>query len=572
MIGPTLRMTTTLAAITVLLGCSDEWIDTRLGLDDDRDVIPIQPLDMSGGPLLPATTEDDASAPDSIPSLLADGSAEVVSLGLDEFRESLIRNNLALNVARFDPTLASTRVLAEQSRLDSTLAANVLAAREMEDASANNLPIYALESNYLDAGAGLAIPLATGGEVYFEGDLYRYETTYLDGGSNVSPDSIAFPSNLNAAVTIPLLQGAGYDATLGPIAVAAYDERLAVLDLRVLLSRLLASSETVYWQLARSWRAVELQQRTLDEARRLVTDVEKLAAAGIVPAVQRYRADLTVNQRQAELLDADLTLRRDMRSVKIIMNRDDVPLDRHVVVKPQASLTLTAYTFDRAGLATMAFDNRTELVQAEYELRKDERRIRMARNALLPELDVRGSVGLLGIGTSSSSAIDSMFTGEFPPAWKIGLHLRMSLENRLATAGYQAAVIGRLQTLAKRREVRMMVAQEVYDAIDRLEIGWAQVVATRKAESDARRNLEAQRRLLQAGTTTVYEVSLAITDLGNAGIEVIDAETAYQVALIELAEATGTTLGRQAIEVLPHPLERIDAAAQRSPRAVPADV
>lgn len=119
MIGPTLRMTTTLAAITVLLGCSDEWIDTRLGLDDDRDVIPIQPLDMSGGPLLPATTEDDASAPDSIPSLLADGSAEVVSLGLDEFRESLIRNNLALDVARFDPTLASTRVLAEQSRLDS---------------------------------------------------------------------------------------------------------------------------------------------------------------------------------------------------------------------------------------------------------------------------------------------------------------------------------------------------------------------------------------------------------------------------------------------------------------------
>jgi outer membrane protein TolC len=148
----------------------------------------------------------------------------------------------------------------------------------------------------------------------------------------------------------------------------------------------------------------------------------------------------------------------------------------------------------------------------------------------------------------------------------------MPLENRLATAEYQAAVIGRLQTLAERREVRMMVAQEVYDAIDRLEIGWARVVATRKAETDAQRNLEAQRRLLQAGNTTVYEVSLAITDLGNAGIEVIDAETAYQVALIELAEATGTTLGRQAIEVLPHPLERIDAAAQRSPRAVPADV
>jgi outer membrane protein len=563
MIRHTLGTMTTVTVITSFLGCSDKWIDSRLGLDHDEDVIPIRPLDMAGGSMLPVSPESETSVSDSIPSLLSAGSAEVVLLGLDEFRESLIRNNLALNVARFDPTLASTRVLAEQSRLDSTLAANVLAAREMEDASANNLPIYALESNYRDAGVGLAIPLATGGEVWLEGDLYRYETAYLDGGSNVSPDSIAFPSNLNAAVTLPLLRGAGYDATLGPIAVAAYDERLAVLDLRVLLSRLLASSETVYWQLARSWRAVELQQRTVDEARRLVTDVEKLAAAGIVPAVQRYRAELTVNQRQAELLDADLLLRQDMRSVKIIMNRDDVPLDQHVVVKPQAPLTLTAYTFDRAGLATMAFDNRTELVQAEYELRKDEQRIRMARNALLPELDVRGSVGLLGIGTSSSGAIDSLLDGEFPAAWKIGLHLRMPLENRLATAEYQAAVIGRLQTLAKRREVMMMVAQEVYDAIDRLEIGWALVVATRKAASDAQRNLEAQRRLLQAGTTTVYEVSLAITDLGNAGLEVIDAETGYQVALIELAEATGTTLGRQAVEVLPHPIGNMDDAAER---------
>ncbi|MGA1392517.1 MAG: TolC family protein [Phycisphaerales bacterium] len=563
MIRPALGTMTTFTVITSLLGCSDKWIDSRLGLDHDEDVIPIRPLDMTGGSMVPVSPESETSVSDSIPSLLSAGSAEVVLLGLDEFRESLIRNNLALNVARFDPTLASTRVLAEQSRLDTTLAANVLAAREMEDASANNLPIYALESNYRDAGVGLAIPLATGGEVWLEGDLYRYETAYLDGGSNVSPDSIAFPSNLNAAVTLPLLRGAGYDATLGPIAVAAYDERLAVLDLRVLLSRLLASSETVYWQLARSWRAVELQQRTLDEARSLVTDVEKLAAAGVVPAAQRYRAELTVNQRQAELLDADLILRRDMRSVKIIMNRDDVPLDQHVVVKPQAPLTLTAYTFDRAGLATMAFVNRTELVQAEYELRKDEQRIRMARNALLPELDVRGSVGLLGIGTSASGAIDSLLDGEFPPAWKIGLHLRMPLENRLATAEYQAAVIGRLQTLAKRREVMMMVAQEVYDAIDRLEIGWALVVATRKAASDAQRNLEAQRRLLQAGTTTVYEVSLAITDLGNAGLEVIDAETGYQVALIELAEATGTTLGRQAVEVLPHPIGNMDDAAER---------
>lgn len=543
------------SCLTLLTGCGREWIDTQDGLGEDARTEAIRPLDMAGPAVTPAPDRADPDLPTPLPPLLSDGTSGVVSLGLDGYRETLLRNNLELDVARFDPTLAATRVLAEQSRLDLTFAANALAAREIEDASENNLPVYALESDYLDAAAGLAIPLATGGEIWLEGDLYRYRTAYLDGRSSIEPSGTAFPSNLNAALTLPLLRGAGYDATVGPIVVAAYDERLSILDLRVLLSRLLASSETVYWQLVRSWRAVELQSRTVDEARTLVTDIERLAAAGIVPAAQRYRADLTVNQREAELLDADLELRRDMRSVKIIMNRDDVPLDGSVVVKPTAEPSLTAYAFDRAALATIAFENRAELIQAEYELRKDDLRIRMARNALLPALDVRGSMGLLGIGTSPSGSIESLMDGEFPPGWKIGLHLSMPIENRLATAEYQAAVIGRLQTLAEQREIRMMVVQEVYDAVDGLEIGWARVIATRNAETDARRNLDAQRRLLQHGGTTVYEVSVAISDLGDAGIETIDAETAYQVALIRLAEATGTTLGRQSVEVLPHPVD-----------------
>ena len=540
-----------------LAGCSQEWIDAQPGLGEDARPETIQPLDMLGPAMHDAPDREDSSTPTPVPvpRMLADGASSVVSLGLDGFREALLRNNLELDVARFDPAIAATRVLAEQGRLDMTLAANALASREIEDASANNLPIYALESDYLDAAAGLAIPLATGGEVWLEGDLYRYQTEYLEGRTSIDPSETAFPSNLNAAMTLPLLRGAGYDATLGPIVVAAYDERLSELDLRVLLSRLLASSETVYWQLVRSWRAVELQSRTVEQARTLVADLEWLAAAGVVAAAQRYRADLTVNQREADLLDADLDLRRDMRSVKIIMNRDDVPLDPDVVVKPTAEPSLTAYTFDRAALAAIAFENRAELVQAAYELRKDDVRIRMARNALLPALDARGSVGLLGIGTSPANSIESLMDGEFPAGWKIGLHLNMPIENRLATAEYQAAVIGRLQTLAEQREVRMMVVQEVYDAVDRLELGWARVIATRNAEADAQRNLDAQRRLLQQGQTTVYEVSVAITDLGNAGLETIDAETAYQVALIQLAEATGTTLGRQSVEVLPHPID-----------------
>ena len=46
------------------------------------------------------------------------------------------------------------------------------------------------------------------------------------------------------------------------------------------------------------------------------------------------------------------------------------------------------------------------------------------------------------------------------------------------------------------------------------------------------------------------EVALAIEDLGNARLSVLDSEITYQLAIINLATATGTTLGRQSVEVV----------------------
>ena len=47
------------------------------------------------------------------------------------------------------------------------------------------------------------------------------------------------------------------------------------------------------------------------------------------------------------------------------------------------------------------------------------------------------------------------------------------------------------------------------------------------------------------------EVALAIGDLADAKVAVLTSEIRYQVAMIELARATGTALGRHSIEVLP---------------------
>ncbi len=70
-----------------------------------------------------------------------------------------------------------------------------------------------------------------------------------------------------------------------------------------------------------------------------------------------------------------------------------------------------------------------------------------------------------------------------------------------------------------------------------------EVAAYRREELEAQRNLDGVRELLRMGSSSALEVSLAIGDLSDARLALLDAEIRHQVALIQLAQATGTAPG-----------------------------
>ena len=561
MIGTTTKLrrgVATALTAAMLTGCAEEWVDSRAGMSSSKldRIRTIEPLELSGStvadPKPDSRIDTDQNARiERLRRMLEDVSPSSIDIGLDQFRASLLANNLQLEVARFDPQIAAAKLESEYGKLDVTFGTTVMATQQIQDASSNNQPTLALNSEYTEGESTLTIPLAIGGSIDLTADLYKYETEYLNTDGDIRGTSAkAFPSNLSAQVTLPILQGAGYDANLGPIAIAAYDERISEVQLRSMLSSLLSSSEQVYWQLLRSWKSTEIQLQLLKLARQQVMDTEALARAGVVAASQRFRAQLTVEQRQAGLFEAELDLRRDMRSVKIIMNRTDLPLDGDRVVKPSTKPLLTSFALDRSKLALLAVDNRSELLQAKLELEQDDLQMRIAKNALLPSLSFTGSIGVLGIGTSGGrESIQSMFDDTYPPGWSVGLDFSVPIGNRTAEGEYQSAVISRLQTLSKQRELTLQIAQDVYDAVDQLELTWARLLAYRRAKSDAEKNLDAARLLFKSGGSTSMDVALAIEDLGDARLSVLDSEITYQIAMINLATATGTALGRQSVEI-----------------------
>jgi outer membrane protein TolC len=88
-----------------------------------------------------------------------------------------------------------------------------------------------------------------------------------------------------------------------------------------------------------------------------------------------------------------------------------------------------------------------------------------------------------------------------------------------------------------------MIEQEVLDSIDQLEANWQRVLASRQSTILDGRLFSAEQRQFELGLNTSTDVLQAQANFANSQSAEIRALVDYQIALVDLAYATGTLLG-----------------------------
>jgi outer membrane protein TolC len=195
-----------------------------------------------------------------------------------------------------------------------------------------------------------------------------------------------------------------------------------------------------------------------------------------------------------------------------------------------------------------------ELLQNELQIASDTANVAAARNATLPVLSLQYRYGLNGLGPEYPSAFSQVADKRFE-SHNAGLHLEIPIGNEPARARLRSAILQRLQTLASRQQQTVQITQEVYDAVDTLQAAWLSILAAQKRTILNARLLDVEIRQFEQGLRTSTDVLDAQTKLANAQSAEIASITAYQIAQVDLAFATGTVLGQS----------RVDWAPVRSP-------
>lgn len=546
------------AGIAALLasGCSKGLFDN----DSSRWEVPAERLnriateDLTQRSTTPPVKPEDATrsqldAVDPMPAWPAR-----MDLTLAEVRDATVKNNLELRTQLYAPSIARREVERERAKFESTFYA------DWTRNGSNQFTDSAGRTSDSDAfDVGVQMPLVTGGTVNVFSDIGRADPSVdIDGEGEWS-------AGLGFSISQPLLRGAGINANTASIRIAEYGGQIASARTKLEVTRILAEADKAYWDLYAAYRELEVRKAQYDLAVAQRDRAKRLVDQQQVAAIEVTRAESGVGQTLEQIILADATLRDRVRELKRIMNREDLPIESGTLLVPATQPNPLGLELDAKRLAEDAVANRMELLEIELQLASDETDIALARNAALPLFAVEYRYEPIGRGSTFGRSVGNMGDFEEDP-YTIGLRGEIPLGNEAARNRVAQAILTRVQRLSSKENRKQVIQAEVLNALDRLHTAWQRILAARLETVLAARTYQAEQRQFDVGVRTSQDVLDASTRLTDAQSREVNALAQWQIAMVDIAFATGTLPGAAGVNWGP-----IDIDALEGQNALPAE-
>jgi outer membrane protein TolC len=409
--------------------------------------------------------------------------------------------------------------------------------------------------------------LTTGGASRFKQDQWDFEVgakkkfvtgtevTLSQKAGNTDNNSIYFTpnpqstANLSLSVVQPLLRGAGVSYNRSIMRVAKIDSQVAMSEfIRQSESHLLEITRT-YWALYAA-RVMYLQKAKLVEETGRVADEMRARQEVDARKTQLFRAQSALASRRSDLIRSEAAVRNAQDRLRALTSDPELLDAPESELIPADRLILSSAPVDAQQAAQAALRNRPEITQAFLQLQAASIRENMARNELMPELNLvlEGSLGGL-TGQDMGTAYGKQYN-EGGPGYGIGFVFSFPLENSIGRAHLERRKLEMRQQLNQIKttidtvllEVKVS-AREVATAYRETQAKYEAVRAfTEDLESiQARRTIQDLRDEVQAAN--YLDTMLDAQDRrSDAEEEFIRAAANYQIAVVNLERAKGNLL------------------------------
>jgi outer membrane protein TolC len=343
-------------------------------------------------------------------------------------------------------------------------------------------------------------------------------------------DSAAYGSTVTLSLDQPLLRGGGHDVNYEPLVQA---ERTLVYRLREFeLFREDFSIDVArrYYDLVRRKQSIGNQQRSLENNEFGRRQAEALFAVGRTSELDVLRARRSELTARNTLLEAEETVHLALDTFRIFLG---LPADQPVDVE-EASPTFEAVNYDVESAIAVAEQNRLDLRNREEQLEDVEREVRLARNALLPDLDLSVSTSL---GTDESTTFGG---DEFEHAGSSArVTLGLPIDRVNARNAYRSAEISLERARRSLEEFEDTLRVQIQSSFRELTRRLESLDIQRQLITDQTKNLRIAELRFERGelpNRDVVEANQSLLDAQNA---LIDEQVNYEIERLQLLRDLG---------------------------------
>lgn len=362
--------------------------------------------------------------------------------------------------------------------------------------------------------------------------------------------------------TQPLLQNRTSIQARAPIEIARTQLIVTSRLSEARISSLVALGGGQYWDAVRARDNIKVLQATYDLAEKSYEHDKQALDLGALASLDIYQSETQLAERKRDLVQAEFVYKVALDGLRRAIGADltaELRATELVLEDEPSALPAKASILPFEEALAKAMHARPELDAAQRLVSIDDLNARVARNLMLPRLDLTAqgqasglagnqvaAAGPLGITTPAVSgglgdALGQVLAFNYP-SYGAGLQFTFPLRSSAAQAQLADALINKVRDRYSERQIQQQITLDVRQALNAIDLANATIDAAVRARDVAQKNVEAEQQKYELGTITAFEMLDSQTRLASSQSALLNAYVAYQQAFLSYQQATWTLL------------------------------
>jgi outer membrane protein TolC len=473
----------------------------------------------------------------------------VRDISLQDAIERTVKHSLAIKVDAYNPAIKQAQVVEAEAIFDPVFFGQTQWASNDDPQLSPTFSNGTSWNNQI----GIRKLLPTGGTAQASVGANFHDIDVPAG--TVSPDlKSSYANNINIQLTQPLLQGFGTQVNEANIYLAQRDLRITLSEFKQNSMKAVADVEEAYLDLILARTNVEVLERLVVASQQTYNDI---VARQFIDATKASinQALSALDSRRADLHVAQKTLRNASDRLKSLLNDPEIDVAGNVLLNPSDRPITEPVLYTAADCIAIALQQRPEMIQARLQLERADIVVTVAKNGLLPKVDLTLSMQSNGLDRGFDQSLENTVNPMNALDFAAGIKFEIPLGNRAAEAQLARHESERRQAIENLVQIAQKVIPDVKQQLREVLSDYQEIAIRDAVRQEAAEEFQGIIEIEDVRPRTPEFLQLKLdsqANLAQAEQALTQAVVNYNLAIMRLEQSKGTLLEFNRIS-LDHP-------------------